>query len=75
MPVTKQVDDLVYAGTINNDGFLEVRVTKRSDETLLSKIVKLVEEAQRMKSPPRIFEVYILCGLTFMLACAYKPKT
>ena len=55
MPVTKQVDDLVYAGTINNDGFLEVRVTKRSDETLLSKIVKLVEEAQRMKSPTEKF--------------------
>ena len=31
-------------------GFLEIKVTKKSDETILSKIVRLVEEAQRMKS-------------------------
>jgi len=55
MPVTKQVGDEVYAGTINNEGFLEIRVTKRSDETMLSKIVKLVEEAQRIKSPTEKF--------------------
>jgi len=55
IPVTKQVGDEVYAGTINNEGFLEVRVTKRSDETMLSKIVRLVEEAQRMKSPTEKF--------------------
>jgi len=55
MPVTKQVGDEVYAGTINNEGFLEIRVTKRSDETMLSKIVKLVEEAQKIKSPTEKF--------------------
>jgi len=55
IPVTKQVGDKVYAGTINNEGFLEIKVTKRSDETLLSKIAKLVEEAQKMKSPTEKF--------------------
>lgn len=55
LPVTKQVGDEVYAGTINNEGFLEVTVTKRSDETMLSKIVKLVEEARKMKSPTEEF--------------------
>jgi len=55
MPVAKQVGDEVYAGTINNEGFLEVAVTRRSDETMLSKIVRLVEEAQRMKSPTEKF--------------------
>ena len=54
-PVTKEIGDVVYAGTINNEGFLEVKVTKRSDETMLSKIVKLVEEAQRIKSPTEKF--------------------
>lgn len=49
-PVVKQVEDEVYAGTINNEGFLEVRVTKPSDETVLSKIVKLVKEAQMGKT-------------------------
>ncbi len=55
IPVTKQVGDEVYAGTINNEGFLEIKVTKRSDETMLSKIVKLVEEAQKVKSPTEEF--------------------
>jgi Cd2+/Zn2+-exporting ATPase len=55
IPVTKRVGDEVYAGTINNEGFLEIEVTKRSDETMLSKIVKLVEEAQEIKSPTEKF--------------------
>jgi len=55
VPVTKQVGDEVYAGTINNEGFLEIKVTKRSDETMLSKIVKLVEDAQKIKSPTEAF--------------------
>ena len=55
IPVTKQGGDEVYAGTINNEGYLEIRVTKRSDETILSKIVKLVEEAQKKKSPTEKF--------------------
>jgi len=50
MPVTKQIGDEIYSGTINNEGFLEIKVTKRSDETLLSKIVKFVAEAQKKKS-------------------------
>jgi len=54
-PVTKQVGDEVYAGTINNEGYLEIKVTKKSDETLLSKIVKLVAEAQKKKSPTERF--------------------
>lgn len=55
VPVTKQVGDVVYAGTINNEGFLEIKVTKRLDETMLSKIVKLVEEAQKIRSPTEKF--------------------
>lgn len=55
IPIMKQVGDEVYAGTINNEGFLEIRVTKRSGETILSKIVRLVEEAQKIKSPTERF--------------------
>jgi len=50
IPVFKEVGDEVYAGTVNIDGFLEIKVTKRFDQTVVSKIVKLVEEAQRRKS-------------------------
>ena len=55
IPVMKQVNDLVYAGSFNNESFLEIKVTRRSDESMLSKIGKLVEEAQRVKSPTEKF--------------------
>ncbi|MFQ5836485.1 MAG: heavy metal translocating P-type ATPase [Candidatus Bathyarchaeia archaeon] len=55
VPVLKQVGDEVYAGTLNEGGFLEIGVTKTSDETMLSKIVKLVEKAQKEKSPTEKF--------------------
>jgi Cd2+/Zn2+-exporting ATPase len=55
MPVTKKEDDLVFAGTINEEGYLEVKVTKRSDETVLSKIIELVKESQKRKSKTEAF--------------------
>jgi Cd2+/Zn2+-exporting ATPase len=55
VPITKQVGDTVYAGTINCEGFLRINVTKTSGETMLSKIVKLVEDAQIEKSPTEKF--------------------
>ena len=78
-PVTKQVGDVVYAGTINNEGFLEIRVTKRSSETLLSKIVKLVEEAQKMKSPTERFidrfSKYYTPSVIFLAVCVATIPT
>ena len=53
MLVTKTSGDEVFAGTISEEGYLEVRAMKRSDETILSKIVQLVDEAQRKKYQPR----------------------
>jgi Cd2+/Zn2+-exporting ATPase len=44
-----------FAGTVNNEGYLEIQVTKWSEETVLSKIVALVSEAQRVKSPTETF--------------------
>lgn len=55
VPVVKTVGDAVFAGTINEDGYLEIRVTKRSDETTLSRIVQLVDGAQRKKTPTEAF--------------------
>jgi len=73
VPVTKEIGDVVYAGTINNEGFLEVKVTRRSDETVLSKIVKLVEEAQRVKSPTEKFidrfSKYYTPSVIFLALC------
>lgn len=55
MPVHKEIGDPVYAGTLNEHGYLEIRVAKRSEDTVISKIVKLVEEAERKKSPTEKF--------------------
>ncbi|MBI5097617.1 MAG: cadmium-translocating P-type ATPase [Nitrospirae bacterium] len=49
-PVDKVEGDEVYTGTMNEDGYLEVEVDKKSEDTLLSKIIRLVEEAERKKS-------------------------
>ena len=48
-PVTKSIGDMVFAGTINQKSFLEVRVDKPASETMLSKIIYSVEEAQAKK--------------------------
>ena len=55
IPVSKTIGDEVFAGTVNNEGYLEIQVTKWSEETVLSKIVALVSEAQRVKSPTETF--------------------
>ncbi|MFX0097843.1 MAG: heavy metal translocating P-type ATPase [Candidatus Hodarchaeota archaeon] len=55
IPVYKSLNDKIYAGTINETGFLEIKVTKKSDETLISKIVQFVEVAQKKKSPAERF--------------------
>lgn len=48
--VPKSQGDEVFGGTMNEGGYIEVKVTKRPGETTLSKIVKLVESAQKRKS-------------------------
>jgi Cd2+/Zn2+-exporting ATPase len=48
-PVTKSIGDMVFAGTINQKSFLEVKVDKLASETMLSKIIYSVEEAQAKK--------------------------
>ncbi|MFA6329425.1 MAG: cation-translocating P-type ATPase [Candidatus Micrarchaeia archaeon] len=54
-PQVKRVGDSVYAGTINGDGYLEVRVAKASGQTIISKIAKFVEDARKQKSKTERF--------------------
>ncbi|MGG5252236.1 heavy metal translocating P-type ATPase [Neobacillus sp. SM06] len=55
MPVSKENEDEVFAGTVNLTGSITVKVTKKSTETLFSKIIELVQSAQSEKSPSQLF--------------------
>ncbi|WP_244993574.1 CusA/CzcA family heavy metal efflux RND transporter, partial [Enterobacter kobei] len=51
MPVTKTEGDPVIGGTINQTGSLIIRAEKVGDETMLSRIVQMVADAQRSRAP------------------------
>ncbi len=49
VPVEKGMDAEVFAGTLNEEGLLEVEVTKHVNDTTLAKIIHLVEDAQEQR--------------------------
>ena len=78
MPVTKEVGTDVFAGTVNLNGTLTIKVTKRSDETMFQKIIKLVESAQSEKSPSQQFierfeSIYVKIVLIVVLLMLFVP--
>jgi Cd2+/Zn2+-exporting ATPase len=77
LPIDKAPGDQVFASTINGEGALEVKVTRLAKDSTLSRVMKMVEEAQAQKSPTqqtvekfeRIFvpSVLILTALIIIL--------
>src|SRR3989454_1573077 len=55
VPSDKEVGTDVFAGSINGEGFLEIKATKPPTETVISKVVKLVQQAQSERSPAESF--------------------
>ena len=51
LPVEKQAESEVFAGTINGDGTLTVAATKRAGDTTLARIIRMVEEAHARRAP------------------------
>ncbi len=50
VPVLKEVGDEVFSGTVNEDGYLEIVVTKKAKDSVISKIVTLVKRSQLNRS-------------------------
>lgn len=82
IPVSKTTGDCVYAGTVNSSGILKVAINKVAEDTLVSRIVKLVIESRKRKA--RIerlvdrfarFYVPIVIGLAAFTALAIPRLT
>ncbi len=54
LPVTKGPGDDVFAGTLNQEGYLEVEVTRWSDDTVLARTIKLVRETEEHRAPTEL---------------------
>ncbi|MFV9655304.1 heavy metal translocating P-type ATPase [Pseudomonas sp. NY15366] len=78
LPVEKRVGDVVFAGTINEAGSLEFRVTAAARDTTLARIIHAVEEAQGSRAPTQRFvdrfsRIYTPAVFAFALAVAVLP--
>src|SRR3546814_16023427 len=54
-PDAVEATSRVFAGTINGGAAIEIEVTRRSNESALAKVVKMVSEAETQKSPTQRF--------------------
>ena len=78
MPVSKKAGDPVFAGTINQTGGLEVRVTKLAKDSTIEKLVRMVEEAQSEKADTQRFldraeQFYAVGVILFTIALIVVP--
>lgn len=80
MPVSKKIGDTVFGGTINKNGTVEVEVTAAYGETVLSQIIRSVEDAGASKAPiatladkisgifvPTVFAIAVLSAVIWAL--------
>ena len=85
MPIHKKVDSVVIGSTINKFGTFTFRATKVGKDTVLSQIIKMVEEAQGSKAPIQrladlvssyfVPAVFIIAVLTFVVWFFFGPAS
>jgi len=78
LPIEKDIDDPVYAGSINESGSFEYRVTAEANNTTLARIIHAVEEAQSSRAPTQRFvdkfaNIYTPGVFFFAVAIAVFP--
>ncbi len=84
LPVEKEPDSMVFGGTVNSAGSLRFRTTRVGSNTSLSRIIKLVQDAQGSKAPiqrlaDKIASVFVpvvigIAALTFSLWLIFGPQ-
>ncbi|OPY15441.1 MAG: putative cadmium-transporting ATPase [Syntrophus sp. PtaB.Bin001] len=76
LPVEKNIGDEVFAGTINERGFLEVQVARAAKDNTLSRIIEMVEEAQGQRAPSQQFvDRFARYYTPAVIACAVLAAT
>ncbi|MEN3268991.1 heavy metal translocating P-type ATPase [Pseudonocardia sp.] len=55
LPVAKETGDEVFAGTLNGTGALRVKVERDASDSVIARIVAMVEEASETKAPTQLF--------------------
>lgn len=83
LPVNKTVGDNVTSGTINQSGFVKFKASKVGNDTTISKIIALVEEASASKAPiaktadkvagvfvPAVIVIALIAGATWLISGA-----
>ncbi|MFF5453875.1 heavy metal translocating P-type ATPase [Streptomyces sp. NPDC012950] len=78
LPATKRSGDEVFAGTLNGSGVLRVQVERDPSESVVARIVSMVEEAAETKSPTQLFiekveQRYSLCMVAATLLVFVIP--
>ncbi len=78
MPVDKEPGESIFAGSLNGDGALLVRVTKQAGDTLVARMVRMVAEAQASKSTAeraaeKFTRIYVPCVLAATITAIVLP--
>jgi heavy metal translocating P-type ATPase len=78
IPVEKVVGDHTFAGTLNENGALEIKVEKIAEDTTLAHLIQLVEEAQEKKAPIQNiadrFTTYFLPIMTVLASVVFAAS-
>lgn len=80
VPIAKGIGASVFAGTMNGAGMLVIRTTRLASDSTLSRIIKLVEDAQSQKSPTQLFtdrieRFYVPCVMIVTLLLIVVPPS
>ncbi|AVO39395.1 heavy metal translocating P-type ATPase [Pukyongiella litopenaei] len=78
VPVTKSAGDAVFAGTVNHDATLRIRVSRAPEDNTIARIIALVENAQDARAPTERFierfsRIYMPVVLLIALAVVIVP--